>query len=175
LTTDRFPPIAPEAMTTEQREAADELAAGPRGGLRGPFIPLLRSPELLRRLQKTGEYLRYDCALGRKLTELTILLTAHEWRQSYEWKAHRPLALEAGIAQETIAAIESGTRPEGMTTDEEAVYDFCIELHRNHRVSDQTFHRALAQFGEQGVIDMTALCGYYSTLAMILNVAQTPA
>jgi 4-carboxymuconolactone decarboxylase len=171
---DRMPPIPRDRMTEAQKKAADELISGRRGALIGPFHPLLRSPELMSRLQKTGEYVRFENSLGPKLTELVILLTAREWTQQFEFNAHQPLGLKAGLNQDVIAAIAEGRRPPGMADDEEIAYDFCTELHRNQSVSDTTYARALKRFGEQGVIDMTGLTGYYTVLAMIMNVARTP-
>jgi 4-carboxymuconolactone decarboxylase len=171
---DRMPPIPKEQMTEAQKKAADELVAGPRGTLAGPFVPLLRSPELMSRLQKTGEYLRFHNSVGQKLTEFVILLTAREWTQQYEYDVHAPLALKAGVKPEFVTAITEGRRPTGMGADEEAAYDFCTELQRNHGVSDLTYARAISMFGEQGVVDVSGLVGYYTTLAMIMNVARTP-
>jgi len=173
---DRMPPIPKDKMTEAQKKAADELAAGPRGAgsMAGPFVPLLRSPEYMSRLQKTGEYVRFQNSIGQKLTEFVILLTARQWTQQYEYDAHQPTALKAGVKQEFITAIADGRRPTGMAADEEAAYDFCTELRQNHSVSDATYARAVGKFGEQGVIDMTGLVGYYTTLAMIMNVSRAP-
>lgn len=171
---DRMPPIPMDKMTDAQKKAAEELVAGPRGALGGPFVPLLRSPEFMSRLQKMGEYLRFENSLGRKLTEFVILLTARQWTQQYEYDAHVPLALKAGVKPESVAAIGEGRRPAGMAADEEVAYDFCTELRENQSVSDATFARAVSRLGEQGVIDMVGLTGYYSMLAMIMNVARTP-
>ena len=171
---DRMPPLPNDKMTETQRKAADELISGRRGALIGPFHPLLRSPELMSRLQKTGEYLRFSNSIGSKLTELVILLTAREWTQQFEFNAHQPLGLKAGLTQELVSAVAEGRRPAGMAEDEEIAYDFCTELHRNQSVSDITYTRAVKRFGEQGIIDMTGLTGYYTVLAMIMNVARTP-
>jgi 4-carboxymuconolactone decarboxylase len=171
---DRMPPIPKDKMTEAQKKAAEELVAGPRGALNGPFVPLLRSPELMSRLQKTGEYLRFQNSVGTKLTEFIILLTARQWTQQYEYNAHVPLALKAGVKPEVVTAITEGRRPAGMAADEEAAYDFWTELRSNQSVSDATYARAVSKFGEQGVIDMTGLTGYYTVLAMIMNVARTP-
>jgi 4-carboxymuconolactone decarboxylase len=171
---DRMPPIPNDKMTSAQKKAADELVAGPRGALAGPFVPLLRSPELMSRLQKTGEYLRFDNSIGTKLTEFIILLTARQWTQQYEFDTHASLAVKAGVKQETVTAIAEGRRPAGMAADEEAAYDFCAELRQNQGVSDATYARIASRFGEQGVVDMTALVGYYTMLGMIMNVARTP-
>ncbi|MBZ5699667.1 MAG: carboxymuconolactone decarboxylase family protein [Acidobacteriia bacterium] len=169
-----MPPIATDKMTDAQKKAAEELVAGPRGSLVGPFVPLLRSPEFLSRLQKTGEYLRFNTKLGSNISEFIILVTARQWTQQFEWDTHYSLALKAGVKAETVAAVAEGRRPTGMSADEEIVYDFLAELRQNQSVSDATYSRAIKRFGEQGVIDMTGIAGYYSMLAMIMNVARTP-
>ena len=171
---DRMPPIPADKMTDAQKKAAEELKAGPRGGLIGPFIPLLRSPEFMSRLQKTGAYLRYENSLGRKLTEFIILLTARQWTQQFEWDAHFELGLKAGWKPEVLAAVAEGRRPVGMAEEEELVYDFCAELRQNQSVSDATYARAAKRFGEQGVIEMVGVTGYYTMLGMIMNVARPP-
>ena len=171
---DRMPPIPKESMTEAQAKAAEELVSGPRGALVGPFVPLLRSPEFMSRLQKTGEYLRFQNALGPKVTEFVILLTARQWTQQYQYTSHLPLALRAGVKPEWAEAIAAGRRPTGMAAEEEAAYDFCTELRQNQSVSDATYARVVGRFGERGVIDMAGLVGYYTTLAMIMNVARTP-
>ena len=172
---DRMPPIPKDKMTEAQKKAFDEVTSGPRGagGAEGPFVPLLRSPEFMSVLQKTGEYVRFHNSIGPKLTEFVILLTARQWTQQYEYDVHQVNGLKAGVKQETISAITEGRRPTGMAADEEIVYDFCTELRQNQSVSDATYARAVSKFGEQGVIDMTGLVGYYTTLAMIMNVARS--
>lgn len=171
---DRLPPIPADKMTDEQKKAAAELISGPRGSLVGPFIPLLRSPEFLSRLQKAGAYLRYETKLGPNISEFIILLVARQWTQQFEWDSHEAIAKQAGIKPEIMAAIAEGRRPVGMSTDEEIVHDFCAELFAHQCVSDATYARAVSRFDEKGVIDITGLCGYYTLLGMILNVARTP-
>ena len=172
---DRMPPLGPEQMTEAQRAAATALASGPRGGVRGPFIPLLRSPELMDRLQKVGEYLRYQSALERRLCEFVILITSRQWTQQFEWSVHVPLARAAGLEAGIAEALADGRRPSGMAADEEIAYDFCDELFRTHGVSETTYQRAIAQFSEQGVIDLLGIVGYFTTVSMVMNVAHTPA
>lgn len=175
MTTDRMPPIADRDMSDAQREAARAVVQGPRGALVGPFVPLLRSPELMERVQQLGAYLRYRSAIGTRLTELAILLVAREWDQQVEWAIHAPIALEAGVAPHIVDAIAHWSRPSQMYPDEQAVYDFSLELLAHKQVSDQTWARALAQFGEQGVTDLVGINGYYTLLAMVMNAARTPA
>jgi 4-carboxymuconolactone decarboxylase len=161
-------------MTAAQLEAAREIAAGRRGALYGPFVPALRSPEFMRRLQRVGEYLRYDNTLDPRLREMVILLTAREWTQDFEWDVHAPAALEAGVSRATVSAIAEGRRPDAMQEDEALIWDFVCELQRTRTVSDATYARSVATLTERGVIDLIGTMGYYSTLAMIMNVARTP-
>ena len=172
---DRLPLIPAEQLTPEQKVAVDEMLAGPRGAVIGPFIATLRSPELTRRLQRLGEYIRYDAALPEKLREMAILLTAREWTQGFEWETHAPLAEKAGLSAETIAAIADARLPASMDRGESLVYDVFTELYRDRVVGDATYEAAVKEFGEQGVVDLIALIGYYTTLAMVLNVAQIEA
>ena len=173
-TLDRMPPIPADKLTDVQKKAMEEVIAGPRGAFVGPFVPLLRSPDFMSRLQKVGEYLRYNTKLGANISEFVILIAARQWTQQFEWDAHDTLARKAGVKPETIAAVAEGRRPGGMTADEETAYDFCTELHHNRSVSDGAYSRVVSRFGEQGVIDMVGLCGYYTLLGMVMNVARTP-
>lgn len=171
---DRMPPIPASAMTDAQRAAAEELSAGPRGGVRGPFVPMLRSPEFMQRTQKLGEYLRFHSAIPPRLSEFTILIVARHWGNLIEWQVHHPIALKAGLTPAVADALAEGRRPEGMAADETVLYDFCDELLQHKVVSDTTYARAVAAFGENGVVDLVGIVGYYGILAMLMNVAQTP-
>jgi 4-carboxymuconolactone decarboxylase len=172
---ERMPPLPSEAMSEEQRSAAAELSAGPRGGVRGPFIALLRSPELMRRLQKVGEYLRYQSALERRLGEFAMLIVARRLTQQFEWQMHYPLAIEAGLAKETADALAHGARPGAMREDEATVYDFCSELLHVHGVAEETYQKAAARLGERGIVDLVGLVGYFIMVSLVMNVAHTPA
>src|SRR3970040_1114559 len=172
-TPERLPRIPPDKMPEAQKKAATELAAGPRGELRGPFIALLRSPGLMSAVQKVGEYLRFNCPLERRVTELATLIAARFWTQQYEWQAHREHAMKAGIDPATADAIAEGRRPTGMKQDEEIVYELLTETLHNKSVSDATYARAGAKFGEAVVVDLAGLAGYYLMLAMIMNMART--
>jgi 4-carboxymuconolactone decarboxylase len=172
---DRMPPIPRERMTDAQRAAADELIAGPRKAVKGPFIPLLRSPELMARLQKVGEYLRFGSALSPRLSEFATLVVARQWTQAFEWGVHVPLAIAAGTDPATIAALREGGRPETMSAEEALVFDFVGELEADRGVSDARYAAAVATLGEQGVLDLLGLVGYFTTISMVLNVARTPA
>jgi 4-carboxymuconolactone decarboxylase len=171
---DRMPEIPAEKMTDTQKKAAAEFVAGRGTPVVGPFIPLLRSPEVMLRAKAMGDYLRFKSVLPPKLSEFAILITARQWTQQYEWGVHAPIALKAGLSPEIVSAVAAGTRPVGMAEDEAVVYDFCEELHHNKSASDAIYGKALAKFGEQGIIDLVGINGYYTFLSMVMNVARTP-
>jgi 4-carboxymuconolactone decarboxylase len=172
---ERLPKQNPADYDAEQRAAAAALIASPRGEVRGPFVPMMRSPELMDRAQKLGEFLRYRCSIPERLREWAIIVTARAWRQDYEWFVHAPLARKAGVAHAAIAALAQGVDPgDAAAQDERIVHDFCVALHRANFVNDATYGRALDLLGERGVIELTGICGYYALLAMMLNVARTP-
>lgn len=169
----RMPPIPADKMTEAQKKAAAEFEAA-RGSLGGPWAVMLRSPDMVNRARGLSDYLRFNSSLPPRLSELVILITAREWTQQYEWNAHHPLAVKGGLNPEIAKAVAEGRRPERMADDEAALYDFCVELHRNRSVSDATYARALAKFGEQGLVDAVGLSGWYTLVAMVLNTARTP-
>ena len=169
---ERFPQLTPEQMTPEQKRVAEAIMRSPRGGLSGPFNAWLRSPEVGDRLQRVGEQLRFHSSIPAALNEFAILITAREWSSQYEWYAHYPLAMKAGLPASVAEDLRLGRRPESMSEEQRIVYDFCTELHRSHVVSDATFAAAKQRFGEQGVVDLIAVSGYYVTVSMTLNTAQ---
>lgn len=170
---DRMPSLATGDLTERQVQALTDFVAA-RGEPTGPWVALLRSPELMARTRALGDYLDFESVMPGYLREFAVLLTAREWAQDYEWSAHYPLALEQGFSAEMARAVAEGRRPEGMVAEEEILYDFCMELQRNHSVSDTTYERALDRFGEQGVIEVVGLVGYYTTLSMISNTLRAP-
>ena len=173
MSRDRMPDIRDAERTAEQRKAAEEFEALRKSPVFGPFVPLLRSPELMLAVNRMGLYLRYNSALPLRVNEFVILLVAREWSNSVEWQIHHPIALKAGLDPGVADAVAEGRRPEHMEEDETIAWDFVTELHRTRGVSDATYARARDAFGEQGVIDLAGLCGYYGLLAMTMNVART--
>jgi len=171
---ERMGPIPAEKMTDSQKKAAADHTAA-RGSLTGPWSVLVRSPELMGRVRGLSDYVRFNSALPPRLSEFVILITARQWSQAYEWAAHYPLAVKGGLNPEIAKAIGDGRRPHGMAEDEEALYDFCTELLQNRSVSDATYVRAVAKFGEHGLLDTIGLMGHYSLIGMVLNTARTPA
>jgi 4-carboxymuconolactone decarboxylase len=169
---DRLPTIPPAQYTPEQQQAASDFEAARHGKVFGPFEPLMHSPDVMTLSRSMGDYLRFKSAIGTTLSELVILVVAREWTQDFEWWYHYPIALKAGIAKEVADAIADGRRPASMTADEEMIYDYTTELLKNKRVSDASFNRVKARFGDKGVVDLTGVAGYYTLLAMQLNAAQ---
>jgi 4-carboxymuconolactone decarboxylase len=161
-------------MSPAQREVAAEITAGPRGEVRGPFIALIHNPELARGLQKLGEHLRWQGKLPPRLTELAVLVTARRWTCQHEWVMHSKLAIEGGLAAEIIEAIKQGKEPSGMSAEERAVYTFCREVHATGRAGDESFKEIQSRFGLDGALELIALNGYYTLMAMVLNNAGLP-
>jgi len=168
-----MPAIRSDDMTGAQRKAVAEITAGRGGGVVGPFVAALRSPECMGRLQQLGAYLRYDSAIPPKLREIVILLTAYRWRQEYEWVTHEPLAREAGVSVATLEAIRTGTAPSTLPPDEAVVFELCAALFIDAQVPDRLYARAVVVLGEAGLIDVICAVGYYGTLAMIMNAVRT--
>lgn len=168
----RLPPIADAELTPAQRAAVTALLKTPRSGLRGPFVAMLHSPELLDRAQRLGEYLRFGDSLSSKLREFAILIIAQHWSQNYEWYVHAPLAEKVGLNPATIQQVAAGQRPARMDAQESAIYTFCTELLRSHGVTDPTYAAVHEFLGDRGMVDLCGICGYYSMLAMIINVAD---
>ena len=170
----RLKPLPESEMSEAQLKAAREFASGPRGRVNpnGPNFALLRSPQLMERSQKVGEYLRYSSSIPTRLNEFAILITARQWNAQMEWFSHHELALKAGLSPEVAADLAHGKRPAGMKDDEAAVYQFCKEIHDNKEVTDATYTAVVEKFGERGVMDLIGLTGYYTMLAMVLNVTR---
>src|SRR4051812_48467966 len=182
----RFRLIPFTEMTPEQRKYADAVMAGPTSStgsaavvpgastIGSPFNVYLRSPLLADRLRVVAEYLRFQTSLPFKLNELAILVTARQWGSQYEWFAHHRLALKAGLDPAIAEDLAQGRRPANMPPDETIIYNFSQELHTRHEVSDATYKAVVDRFGEQGVVDLIAVNGYYVLVSMILNVDRAP-
>ncbi|HSV23079.1 MAG TPA: carboxymuconolactone decarboxylase family protein [Xanthobacteraceae bacterium] len=170
----RFKPLPQHDMTLDQQRVAQAVASGPRGGLRGPFHALLRSPELADRVRRLGDYVRFESTVPGALRELTILLVARFWSAHYEWNAHRKHAVAAGLDSSVADAIEVGRRPAKLSTDETLVYDVVTQLLHDKDISDTTFVAASARFGEQMLIELIGTAGYYGLVSLVLNASRTP-
>ena len=162
LTGERMAEIPLDKMTPAQRTVADAIMSGPRKRMSGPFNAWLRSPELADRLQKVGEYVRFNTSLDKRLNEMAIIMSAQFWGSQYEWYAHAPLAIKAGLDPEIVAAPGAGNKPEKMKDDEAIVWE----------VNDAIYAKAVEKFGENGVMDLVAVNGYYDVVSMTLNIAH---
>jgi 4-carboxymuconolactone decarboxylase len=171
---ERMPMPAMGSLDEAQRAAAQALIDGPRKGVYGPFVPLLRSPALLERMAKVGEYLRFDSVLESRVRELATCVAARHVSNQFEWTMHAPLALKAGVAAEAIEALRQGARPRPLAADEQDTVDFVDELLTTHGVSDLTYRTALARWGERGIVELTSLVGYFVMVSWLMNVARTP-
>lgn len=170
----RFPEITPEQWTPEQREVADAIVRGPRGAVGGPFPTWLRCPELAARLQELGEYIRFKRKLPVNFVSIAILTTARHWKCQFEWDYHSKTAAKAGISLHAIGRILANEKPDDLPPDEMAVYEFCTALHRDRAVTDTQFAAAKAALGEAGLVELIGICGFYTTMAMALNVTEVP-
>lgn len=168
----RLAPLDLENLTPEQREVADAIRSGPRGGLRGPFEAWLRSPGLADPAQRVGAYCRFGSSLPSDINEMAILLTGKHWKAQFEFWAHTRLGIEAGLDPAIIEAIRIGAEPSFTREIERVVYHFVTEYLRTHRVSDATYARAIERLGERGVVDLVGVVGYYGLVSMTLNVFE---
>lgn len=161
-------------MTQDQRAVAEQITAGPRGEVRGPFLALIHHPALAGRIQALGEELRWKSKLPKRLLELAVLVTARRWSCQHEWFMHEKLAREAGLDATIIAAIAERVFPQDASPEEAETYQFCAEAHASGRVGDATFEAVKARFGLDGALELLVACGYYSMMAMVLNSAGMP-
>lgn len=163
-----------ELLTQAQEKAIQQITAGPRGALVGPFVPLLRSPELMTRLQLVGEYLRYQSVLDDDLFELAVLVVARRWNQQFEWGHHQPIALAKGVPTGAIDDVEAGGRPRSGRQELGLVWDVAQGLLIAGGIDDEVYDAAVDALGEQSVIELVVAVGYYTTLALTMNLARTP-
>lgn len=173
--TDRLPLMPMADMTPAQRAAAQALIDGPRKAVFGPFVPLLRSPVLMERIGKLGEYLRFESALDARIRELATCVAARHVSNQFEWLMHAPLARKAGVDASVLDDIAAGRHPRRLQADEAAAFDVATELLLRNGVSDASFDAARALFGEQGVVELVTLVGYFTMVSWVMNAARTPA
>lgn len=171
----RFQPLADSEMDPAQAEVARKIAAGPRGGVRGPFVPMLHSPDFTDRFQHLGEYVRYRNSLPDELMEVANLITARRYRAQFVWASKQALARTAGVSEEVIAAIGRGERPAGMSEAMAAVHDFVVALHAGAAVPDEIYDAARRRLSERQIIDLVGTCGYYVMMALFVGATETPA
>lgn len=172
---DRFSPPDPQNYSPQQTEVAADIAGGPRGGVRGPLAMWLHRPDLAARAQSLGAYCRYGSSLSPRLSELAILITALHWQADYEWAAHEGPAIAAGLDPARVSVLKSGADPEFTAPDEAALYHFVTEILTTRRVTDDTYAAMFAELGQDGLIDLVGILGYYALISTTINVFEIPA
>lgn len=170
----RIPLPTPETMTPEQRRVYDRIVNGPRGALVGPLRAALHRPELADKWQQLGEMLRYRTGLPPQISEIAILVTARRWNCQVEWHFHAAAAAEAGVAAGVIDDIKRGRHPAGADAQTLAVHNFAGELTASGMVEQPTYEKVQHAWGDVGVVELTALIGYYTMVAMTLNAHEIP-
>lgn len=165
----RLPKLGSDQLSDEQRRVAAEITSGPRGEVRGPFVPLLHNAKAADAVQRMGSFLRFDGTLPGALREMVILMVARHWSAQYEWFAHHRIALEQGLDPAIADAIAAHRRPDFDDDVLAQVYDFVTELHRDHQVSEPTFAAVHAALGASQVVELIVLCGHYNLISMVLN------
>ena len=164
----RVPLVEREKATPAQQAAWDKISQS-RGRVAGPFAALLHSPELAQRIAATGHYVRFDGPLPQDVREIAIITVARVLDAQYEWAAHAVLARKAGVREQVITAIRERTAPAGLKPEEAQIWSYASGLLREHRVSDKDFAALQARFGLDGLVDLTAVVGYYAMIACALN------
>ncbi|TAM00569.1 MAG: carboxymuconolactone decarboxylase family protein [Paraburkholderia sp.] len=168
----RLPAFDAAHATPEQKAVLDEILAGPRGNLNGPFLGWIHSPDLAQHAQRLGAFCRYRTGLPLRLSELAILVTAARWQAQAEWYIHYPIALQAGVPEALAQQIRTGAEPRFDDPDDALIHAFVTELYDAKRVSDETYARAMTRFGCEVTVNLVGLLGYYAFVAMTLNVFE---
>lgn len=171
---ERIPMPDSDSMTDEQRQTAETLIRGPRKGVVGPYIPLMQSPRLLNLIEPLGTELRFHGRLDERIRELVICVVARHTENQFEWTVHAPLCVEAGVSRDTVAAVLEGRTPTGIPDDELIAVQFSQRLMVTHGVSDSLFSEARSHFGDEGIVELSTLIGFFVTVCWIMNVARTP-
>lgn len=174
MTTSRMPEIDTATLSSAQQKVYDAISSGPRGAVRGPLAVWLTSPELADKAQNLGAFCRFGTSLPPRLSELAILVTGAHWQAGYEWFAHAPIGIAAGLSPVAVDAIRKGEAPTGLAADEQLVYAFAHEMWKNRRVSDATFQAAKAALGEQAVVELVGVLGYYTLISMTIVTFDVP-
>ena len=170
----RLPRLDEATLTPEQKRVFDMIASGPRGTVVGPLRVWLQSPGLAEKAQALGQYARYDSVLPSHLSELVILVTARWWSSGFEWTHHAPIALSAGIPAPAVSAISQARAFQFEDPKMQAAFNMATELHRDRKVSDETYAAALNVLGMQACVDLVGICGYYTLISMTINVFDVP-
>ncbi|WP_372621958.1 carboxymuconolactone decarboxylase family protein [Falsiroseomonas sp.] len=170
----RIPLPGRDELDEAQRTVWDSVVSGPRGQVIGPLRAAIHNAELARRWSALGEALRFNTSLPKRLSELAIAATGRRWSSQVEWWVHARAAAENGIAPAILDAIREGRPPAFDAADEALVYDFVRDLQHDGGVREDTYRAAVEAFGVKGVVELTALVGYYTMVSMTLNAHGVP-
>ncbi|MDP2256312.1 MAG: carboxymuconolactone decarboxylase family protein [Polaromonas sp.] len=170
---ERLTQVRYEELAPEVRPLADDILKVSSAALGGPYNALLRSPDMARRCFDLLDYLRFKTSVNKRLNEFAILIQARIANAQYEWWAHETIARRAGLSDAVMLDLQKCQRPSSMQDDERLVYDYCVQLTLNHRVSDALWQEAVTTMGEQSVIDLTVLSGTYVMVSMLLNATES--
>jgi len=157
-------------MNEAQKKIHDDISSGPRGSVRGPLAVWMHRAGLADKAQSLGAYCRYYTSLEPKLSEFAICLIARVWGAGYEWKVHSKIAIEKGVPQEIINAIEKGKKPSNMDSEQSVIYDFTMRLHKDKKVSDEVYENTINILGKDRIVDLVGILGYYTLISMTINV-----
>lgn len=166
----RLPAPDPATYTDHQREVAEAITSGPRGVLQGPLAVWLNRPGLAARAQDLGQYCRYDSALEPRLSELAILVMARTYSAEFEWYVHKPIAISAGISETAVEAIRTGQTPDLPDPEESVVYRLARAALETRQVPDALYAEAAEVLGQDRLVDLVGVLGYYSLISLTLNI-----
>jgi 4-carboxymuconolactone decarboxylase len=164
----RMPPIEADKLTPEQQRVYDQIA-GKRKTVRGPFPMWLRNPKLAEHANQFGVVLRDHSVIGRRIFELCVITVCRAANVQYAWSSHAPQAELAGIAPEIVKAVQDNRTPEFTKADERVAYETAREIMSNTALSQGSYDKALAQFGEQGTVELISTIGYYAMVGIFLK------
>jgi 4-carboxymuconolactone decarboxylase len=173
--TPRVAILREEQLNPTQRALMEAMRSGPRGKslpIRGPFAAFLHAPAFGDLAQRLGAHCRYKTTVPPRLSEFAILCTARLWRAQFEWYAHEPMALKAGVSPKTVRDLKAGRSPKTAPKDERAIYEFVQELYKTRRVSDRTYKKVRAVLSDESMVELVGILGYYTLISMTLNVFQ---
>ena len=172
--TERYPPLAPEALNADQKAVAEAILQGPRGQIQGPFNVLLRAPHLADHVQRLGAHLRFSGALDGRLRETAILTVARHWSAQFEWFVHHPIAMELGVDAEAAERLRLGGDPSFPDAAQQLVWRMSRQVLEAGRLGDALFEEGTALLGDEAMVELLTVLGYYTLLSFILNVGRVP-
>jgi len=165
----RIPLVTGDNLSPEQQRVYDAMLNGPRKSAPvGPLAVAMHRPDLAEVWSSLGLVLRFNSSFPARLREFVILLTGRYWDCQFEWASHEPEAVKAGLSAASIETLRAGGS-HFEAADEQAIHDYAIELLTRKFASDANYQRVLGMFGTAGIVELTALIGYYAMVALTLN------